>query len=183
MPPLTPEEREEALAFVRATIAARLHEAPEPPPPRGGPFAEPAACFVTLRVRETGDLRGCIGQTEARSPLGESLADSAVASATRDPRFPAVAPSELEDLAIEISVLGPMEPVRRPDEIEVGRHGLYLRHGWRAGLLLPQVAEDQGWTAEEFFAHVCAKAELPPTAWQDPAARVWRFTADVFHES
>ena len=68
------------------------------------------------------------------------------------------------------------------DEIEVGRDGLYVLLGFCSGVLLPQVALEQGWDRDEFLRQVCAKACLPPDAWQRGAA-LYRFTAEVFAES
>jgi len=54
-----------------------------------------------------------------------------------------------------------------------------LRHG----LFLPQVADETGWSKEDFLSQLCAqKAGLPPDAWKDPATRIEVFTADVFSE-
>jgi AMMECR1 domain-containing protein len=48
----------------------------------------------------------------------------------------------------------------RPEEVEVGRHGLLLRVAGRSGLLLPQVAVEHGWDREEFLAKTAWKAGL-----------------------
>src|SRR5437867_416157 len=53
----------------------------------------PCGAFVTLKIE--GELRGCIGFTDARYPLGEIIVKCAILAATRDPRFPAVQKSEL----------------------------------------------------------------------------------------
>jgi uncharacterized protein (TIGR00296 family) len=51
----------------------------------------------------------------------------------------------------------------------------------RQGLLLPQVAVEQGWNAEDFLVNTCFKAGLPPDAWLT-GAKVYTFQADVFSE-
>jgi AMMECR1 domain-containing protein len=48
------------------------------------------AVFVTLRKRDSGDLRGCIGQIEARFPLIEAVAKTVISAAVDDSRFPQV---------------------------------------------------------------------------------------------
>jgi uncharacterized protein len=135
--------------------------------------------FVTLHKR--GVLRGCIGHIEAVESLAAVVARVAVAAATTDPRFPPVAASELGDLDLEISLLGPLEPITGPQDIEIGRHGLVVEQGWKRGLLLPQVATEWKWDAEMFLAHTCEKAGLPHDAWKR-GAKMWRFDAEVFGE-
>jgi uncharacterized protein (TIGR00296 family) len=78
-------------------------------------------------------------------------------------------------------VLGPIVPVADPAEIVVGRDGLVVQHGFRRGLLLPQVAVEWGWDTLTFLSHTCAKAGLPRDAWRS-GAQVFRFEAEVFGE-
>jgi uncharacterized protein len=138
-----------------------------------------AGAFVTLHV--AGELRGCIGHVEANEPLHAVVARCAVAAAATDPRFPPVSGAELSGLDIEISILGPLEPVPHISEVEIGRHGLVVEQGWHRGLLLPQVATEWGWDAPSFAAHTCIKAGLPRDAWQQGAA-LFKFEAEVFGE-
>ncbi len=105
----------------------------------------------------------------------------AVAAATRDGRFPRVTVVELRELVIEISALGPLRRVR-PEEVEAGRHGLHLRVGACSGVLLPQVAVENGWGREEFLRKTAGKAGLPEDAWQRPDAEVSVFLAEIFAE-
>ena len=136
--------------------------------------------FVTLHNRG-GELRGCIGHIEPDQFLPEVVARCAVAACSADPRFPAVALAELADLVIELSLLGPLEPIAGAEEIDIGRHGLAIEKGWRRGLLLPQVATEWKWDREAFLVHTCLKAGLPQDAWRQ-GARIWRFEAEVFGE-
>ena len=98
----------------------------------------PAGVFVCLK-RES-RLRGCIGTTE---PLHDTLAveviHNAIGAATRDPRFPAVCLSELQELDISIDVLGPSEPVPGLDALDHRRYGIVLRSGERRSVLLPDI--------------------------------------------
>lgn len=137
--------------------------------------------FVTLRGREGGELRGCVGVMEAQAPLLETVARVAVMAATADGRFDPVTAGELAGLGLEVSVLGPLFEVR-PQEVEVGRHGLLLRSGERHGVLLPQVALEHGWERETFLDRACGKAGLPAGAWRQPEVQVLAFTAEVFSE-
>ncbi|HYU24297.1 MAG TPA: AmmeMemoRadiSam system protein A [Thermoanaerobaculia bacterium] len=141
----------------------------------------PAGAFVTLRT-QSGDLRGCIGSIHPVHPLYHAVTSSAISAAFRDPRFIPVQPEELLRLGIEISVMGPIERVARPDDIMVGRDGLIVSRGRQAGLLLPQVATEYGWERDTFLAQTCVKAGLPPTAWCMEDTRIERFAAEVFGE-
>jgi AmmeMemoRadiSam system protein A len=167
------------LQLAREAIAAHVGAAPAHVPGAAGVLARPGGAFVTLH--KAGNLRGCIGHVEASEPLGKVVPRCAVAAASGDPRFPPMAPSELGAIAIEISLLGPLEPITGPDDIVIGRHGLVVERGWQRGLLLPQVATEWGWDAEAFLVHTCQKAGLARDAWQT-GAKVWRFEAEVFGE-
>jgi len=82
---------------------------------------------------------------------------------------------------IELSLLGPLEPIAGAGEIEIGRHGLVIEKGRRRGLLLPQVATEWGWDRETFLAQTCHKAGLERDVWKR-GAKVLRFEAEVFAE-
>jgi AmmeMemoRadiSam system protein A len=141
---------------------------------------ERCGAFVTLKRRRDGSLRGCIGYPYPTKPLWEAVKDAAISAALHDPRFPPVSPRELDELTLEISVLSPMEQVKDISEIQVGRDGLVVRKGPLAGLLLPQVAVEYGWSREEFLSHTCIKAGLPPDEWKRRGVEIFRFTAEVF---
>jgi AmmeMemoRadiSam system protein A len=114
-------------------------------------------------------------------PLYRTIADTATAAAFRDPRFAPVTVDELAELQIEISVLSLMAPIK-PEEVEVGRHGLMVTFGHARGLLLPQVPLEWGWNREKFLSETCRKANLPADAWEH-GARLEAFTAEVFGEN
>jgi len=171
---------------VERAVEGRADEAPPAPPAR---FRDPSGVFVTLKRFPDGGLRGCIGLPLPTHPLGTALREAAAAAATEDPRFPAVLPEEIPRLTVEVSVLTPPEvlaapdPAARPGLVEVGRDGLIVSGHRTSGLLLPQVATELGWTAEEFLDGTCEKAGLPAGAWRDPRVRVSRFRAEVFRET
>jgi AmmeMemoRadiSam system protein A len=105
----------------------------------------------------------------------------AVAAGTQDPRFTPVSVAELKALTFEISALTPMTPIR-PDEVEVGRHGLMISRGHFSGLLLPQVPVEQRWDRETYLRGLCAKAGLPSDAWRDDDVELRSFEAEVWGE-
>ncbi len=139
---------------------------------------ENRGAFVTIQKR--GQLRGCIGYIEAHGPLYKTIEEMAGAAAFRDPRFSPVTERELPDLEVEISVLTPLKRITDVDEIEVGKHGIYMKQGWYSGLLLPQVATEYGWDRKTFLEHTCQKAGLPTTAWKDKSTEIYIFSADIF---
>jgi AmmeMemoRadiSam system protein A len=141
----------------------------------------PSGAFVTLNER-TGDLRGCIGSIEPVAALAQAVSSSAVSAAFRDPRFPPLRKEELHGIHIEISVMSPIVPVADVGEIEVGRDGLIVSRGARAGLLLPQVATEYEWDRDTFLRQTCIKAGLPGDSWRSPDCRIEKFSAEVFGE-
>jgi AmmeMemoRadiSam system protein A len=173
-----PANRQLLLAYARRCVeAAARGEAPPPLPDPPPELQVRGAAFVTLR--SAGELRGCIGHTEAARPLWESVREMAEAAATRDPRFEPVRRDE--PVQVELSLLSPMVRIR-PDEVQVGLHGLYLKWGPHAGLLLPQVAVEWRWDRERFLAETCRKAGLPHDEWRNPAVELWAFTAEKLAE-
>jgi len=144
-------------------------------------FKEKRGAFVTLRDNE--QLRGCIGIFEGRENLAETIKEMAMAAAFDDSRFPPLTADELEKIKIEISVLSPMQRVASADEIELGKHGVYVSRDWQNGVYLPQVAEETGWGKEKFLDSLCEeKAGLPKNCWRDGTAELSVFTAQVFKE-
>jgi len=180
MHPLSSEDRARLLEIARSSIAAAVAQSKFFNPGRIKPsLAEPHGAFVTLRRR--GRLRGCVGQPEPAGPLADTVSRCAVLAAFEDERFPPVREEELLELTIEISVLSPMMRTT-PDQIELGRDGLFIRSGHSRGLLLPQVAAEHRLTREQFLAETCLKAGLKRDAWQSPGTEIFSFTAEVFSE-
>lgn len=179
---LSAQARRELLDLARRSIETYFGREPLPrlASDRAEAFGGPRALFVTLR--EAGELRGCIGTLSPEGDLGRTVPRFARRAAFNDPRFPPLDPEELPRCEIEISVLSPPEPVADPAEIEVGRDGLILEARGRSGLLLPQVATEWGFDRERFLEELSRKAGLPPDAWRDPEARLWRFQAEIFSE-
>ena len=133
--------------------------------------------FVSLHIGKR--LRGCIGKLRLNEVGLTELSAAAVDAACADPRFPAVRPSELSELHIEISLLGPLYRCE-PEEVVVGKHGLYIRSDDNSGLLLPQVAVERDWSSTEFLQQLRKKAGLEPTP--TISEQLWCFRAVVFDE-
>jgi len=175
------DERARLLSLARSAVAAAVCGEPRPSvDDPGGVLGERRGCFVTLT--NAGRLRGCIGTFQPAKPLGEMIVEMGQAAAG-DPRFVTdpITPAELDQLTVQVSVLSPLTPTDQPANLTVGQHGIYVVSGHRSGCFLPEVATDQGWTAEQFLTYCCAtKAGLPPDAWKDPATTVYLFTSEKF---
>ena len=172
--------RRKLLEIARRSIQGYLKEARIPAFSVADPeLTEKGAAFVTLT--KGGHLRGCIGVTEAVHPLYQTISSCAVSAAFSDPRFLPLARRELPQIRIEISVLTPLTKIEGIEEIEVGRHGLFITKGLHHGLLLPQVAVEYGWDRQTFLEETCGKAGLPADGWKS-GADIYIFSAEVFHE-
>jgi len=183
---LSDAEKRTLLELARRAVEAAVRG--EKPPAAGGEAAGEGAlaqrrgCFVTLT--NGGRLRGCTGTLSANRPLASAIVAMAQA-ACDDPRFThdPITPEELPALTVAVSVLSELELTRRPDELRVGEHGIYIVRGGRSGCFLPEVAPEQGWDATELLSYCCThKAGLPANAWQDPDTRVYVFTSEKFEE-
>lgn len=181
MPSLFEADHRALLELARQAIAEAVsHQRRALKISPGGIFFEKRGVFVTLHAR--GRLRGCIGVVEAYEPLGDTVARCAASAALQDPRFSPVKPEELPELQIEISLLSTPQPIR-PEEVEIGRHGLLICNGPHRGLLLPQVAVEHKFGREQFLDETCHKAGLPAGAWQQPETKILGFTCEVFSEA
>ena len=174
----------------RAAVESHLSGTELPSPVDASPtLKEERGVFVTLLDHVNGGgLRGCIGIPFPTRSLLEQVRIAAVEAATTDFRFEPVSLEELQRIVFEATVLSIMEPiwVKNPldlrENILVGRDGLMVEGMGSHGLLLPQVAVDEGFDSEEFLSHCCLKADLPPDAWLTGDVRVSRFQGQVFAE-
>lgn len=170
------------LKLARTTLEAHFSDESTPACPASPKaLTEQRGAFVSLHHGE--ELRGCIGQLNPDRKLAEVVQHCALSAALEDMRFVPVAQDELRDLNIEISVLSPFRRVQNIEEIEVGKHGLYMEQGQFRGLLLPQVATQYRWDREKFLEQTCLKAGLPTSAWQDPQTIIHTFEAEVFSDT
>jgi len=181
---MTNEQKKTLLSVARNTVIAAIAGKNPPKISSSDPvLGTHCGCFVTLKNK--GELRGCIGQFTSDKPLIELVGDMAVAAATGDPRFlhEPIAPKEVNDLDIEISVLSPLKKTDDPLSLRLGIDGIYIKKGYTSGCFLPQVATETGWSKEEFLSYCCAhKAGLKPDAWKDKNTQVFLFTADIIEE-
>ena len=181
---LADDEKRELLRIARATLKEYLVSGRIPPgAPHRQSMRDAAGVFVSLHgAPPESTLRGCVGQVNDSLPLYKAIQEMAIAAGSRDPRFPAVTAVELTTLVIEISVLGERSRITGPDEIVIGTHGLQISAGGRKGLLLPQLARENGWNALGFLAKLCEKAGIAEDAWKGADAVIEAFPAQVFDE-
>lgn len=185
---LTDEQGASLVRLARTAISSYLANSSVVRAP--GDLKFKAGVFVTLNylTRNGAEhLRGCIGFTRSDRLIAESVVEAAIASATSDPRFPAVDLVELRNIIVEVSVLTP--PAELPFQqgnarelVKIGRDGLMIDSKYGSGLLLPQVPVELGWSIEDYLTNLCYKAGTGPEALSDPSTRLFSFQAIIFKE-
>lgn len=179
---LNTHEQQALLAIARQAIIHGVQTGQEYIEPREEKaLNQRNGCFVT--IKQNGELRGCIGNFQSELPLFKEVAQMAQASATKDPRFYPLKGDDLDNFALEISVLSPLQKVEDIEEIEVGKHGIYIEKSFYRGVLLPQVALEHNWDRLTFLQQTCLKAGLPTEAWKADDADIYVFSAQVFGET
>jgi AmmeMemoRadiSam system protein B/AmmeMemoRadiSam system protein A len=178
---LSNEQKAQLISLARGSIEEYLEiQKFSPFESNDADFNHLSNVFVTLKKGE--ELRGCVGQIKATLPLGQAVQQAAISAASEDPRFPPLEVEELPQLTIEISILSPFKRITDIETIEVGNHGLLIYKSGQSGLLLPQVAVQEGWNREEFLENLCLKASLPEDCWQENAALYVFETTDFGEE-
>ena len=114
-------------------------------------------------------------------PVYEAVADRTVAAASEDPRFSPVTAAD-GPLLLEVSLLTPLKRLNDWRQFKPGL-GAVIVLGGKQGLLLPQIAEENGWTPEQFLENLSRKAGLPPQSYRDSDAALYVYSAQVFRES
>lgn len=160
MIPPTATDKQHCLAIARAALEHAFDPTVAIPSPTTFSL-QTLPCFVSLHSRPH-RLRGCIGRVVTTDSLYDNIRYLARAAAFDDPRFHAVRRDEVAQLQLEISILGPLKPVTDWKNIVIGTHGLKVSGRGRQGLLLAQVATEQGWDVEKFREETCVKAGLDP---------------------
>jgi len=150
------------VALARRAVETYVREGrvitPEPIP---GYDSRRAGVFVSVHLRD-GSLRGCIGTIEPQTrSIPEEVVMNAVSAATRDPRFYPVRESELPELDISVDVLGPLEKVQGPEDLNPRRYGVVVEtEDGRRALLLPDLPGVD--TVEQQLRIACRKGGIDP---------------------
>ena len=147
-------------------------------------LADASVSGIFVSLKRDRRLRSCCGSFGPTMPLLRTLQEASHRTATNDPRFPPISPSEISHLELEVWVLFAPERVEalgeaRVAEVEIGKHGLQIVRGNKRGLLLPGVATDNEWDSETFLNQVCIKAGLASNAWLEPDTTLFRFEGNV----
>ncbi len=173
------KEKEELIDKARKSINVFVKNGSEGkiiPAIGAGILNEVMGVFVSIYVKNK--LRGCIGGFAKKKTLNEMVQEMAV-SASHDRRFDPIKPNELDKMELEISVLSPLKKIDSVNEIELGKHGIYIKQGNNSGTFLPQVAVKTGWDLEEFLGHCSRdKAGIGWGGWKN--AEVYVYEAIVF---
>lgn len=144
--------------------------------------------FCTILTYPNLDLRGCIGEIFPEKRLVDTVIEVSC-SATQDPRFLPLSPSELEKTVVEVTILGELDKlvVSEPRDylkyIEIGKDGLFLKRGFNCGVFLPQVPVEQEWDVKTYLCELCRKAGLDRDAWILSPIQLYKFQAQIFAES
>jgi uncharacterized protein (TIGR00296 family) len=190
---LTQKEGEYLVKLARRAVETYLTEQQIIEMPADTPLKLKEQCgvFVTINTVQgkSHRLRGCIGIPYPTTMLAKAVIESAISSATQDPRFSPMRQEELDHVVFEVSALTPPEhiEVEKPrdycNKIKVGRDGLIVERAYCKGLLLPQVPVELKWDEETFLCECCAKAGLPPDSWLVDGTKVYSFQAIIFEET
>lgn len=165
--------------------ALGLPTPPAPALPDHPALSRPGATFVTLHDA-AGELRGCVGRTEASRPLGDDVRANALAAAFHDSRFTPLRADEWPGLQVEVSLLGEPEPLAVCGEAEAlaalrpGVDGLILEWRGARATFLPQVWEKLP-DAAAFMAALKRKAGLPADFWAADV-KLSRYRVRSFHQ-
>ena len=179
---LDEQAQKETLKLARKTLEEHFSgKSPTPFSPQSSSLLQKLGAFVTLR--KNGQLRGCIGEFEPQKPLYQVIEEMSIAAATKDSRFPPVKPEELAEIKIEISVMTPRRKIDDWQKIELGKHGVVIKAGNRAGTFLPQVAQETGWSKEEFLGQLCLqKLGLSLSCYENPEVIFYIFEVQIIEE-
>ncbi|NOG59181.1 MAG: AmmeMemoRadiSam system protein B [Proteobacteria bacterium] len=139
------------------------------------------AVFITLKLN--GQLRGCIGTTEAHAPLIDAVAHYAHAAAFSDPRFKPLTEEEYKHVEISLSILTPASPLPFADEQDLlaklrpGVDGLIISKNNARATFLPVVWESLK-ESGQFLNELKRKAGI---AASDSPEKAWRYTAEYYN--
>lgn len=193
MNPYSPEEEQLLLTIARRTLTAITNPSEKNReearnrvldnlPSISPALQESRACFITLEMRGSGELRGCTGTLVARYPLIVEVAYSTYHTAFFDPRFRPVRAEEIPHIRIEISILTPSQSLvyQGADDLlrklQPGIDGVTLSLGTQRATFLPQVWERLPQPAD-FLDALCHKMGVPPNTWRRGEMQVEVYTA------
>ena len=155
--------------LAKKTVETYVKQGKTPHPKELTPeMRQRAGVFVSIHKLD--QLRGCIGTIEPeKDNVAEEIITNAVSSATRDPRFPPIAPNELDQLDYSVDVLTTPEPIPSQDQLDPKKYGVIVEAGFKRGLLLPDL---EGVDSVDYQIEICRlKAGIAP----DEPIKLYRF--------
>jgi len=163
-------EMHSLVKLAKKTVETYVNEGKTPPPPEELTPEMKAKAGVFVSLHKSGALRGCIGTFEpTQKNVAEEIISNAISSSTRDPRFPPVAPEELEHLEYSVDVLTTPKPVKDKSQLDPKKYGVIVECGFRRGLLLPDL---EGVDSVDYQIDICRqKAGIAP----DEPVKLYRF--------
>ena len=189
---ITEEQGKRLINLARRTIASKLGTLDEadkviPDNDLADPgFQEKRGTFVTLKIK--GQLRGCMGCLTPSETILEGIQRNALNSAFKDPRFPALTPTELDQAEIDISILTSPQDLEYTggndllEKLRPNIDGVIINKGLARATFLPQVWEQLP-RPEDFLAHLCRKAGLSLDEWKKGELGVSIYQVQYFHEN
>lgn len=116
------------------------------------------ACFVSLH--KYGKLRGCIGTLFPREDnLAEEIISNTLSASLEDSRFLPVKKEEIEDLVLQVDLLGDLEETNLQG-LDPNIYGVIVKKGRKLGVLLPDLQGIE--TVDQQVALAKEKASLQP---------------------
>jgi len=170
-------EQSPIVALARESLESyvRSGKRVKPGPQHAALLQQRAGAFVSLKKH--GELRGCIGTTEATTDnLAEEVIQNAISAGTQDPRFPPVETGEFPDLEYSVDVLGAAEPVQSMDQLDPREYGVIVAKDYRRGLLLPDLEGVD--TVEEQVGIARRKAGIRSS---ETGVKLFRFKVTRYH--
>jgi AmmeMemoRadiSam system radical SAM enzyme/AmmeMemoRadiSam system protein B/AmmeMemoRadiSam system protein A len=179
---IAPAQQQKVCEFASEWLMASVRgEEPAATPAEAlGDFADAIVMGAFVTVKRGDLLRGCCGVLGKPMPVGSCVGSAAIKTAKEDRRMAPISACELPYLDLDVTLLGGFEKVNvdgsdRIGAVEIGKRGLMIQRGKQSGLLLPSVAVERGWNAEQFLHAVCQKAGLPIGAWEQADTQLFTF--------
>lgn len=135
--------------------------------------------FVTIEKGKDRLLRGCIGTfLPTKRNVALEIIENAISAATKDFRFGAIVPNELQNLHYTVYMLREPEQVKDLDSLNPKKYGIIVKaNDGRTGLLLPDLKEVN--TLEKQLAIASQKAGID---LKNETVTIYRFEVEKHKE-
>ncbi len=151
-------------------------------PPKKGEISDyflknKSGVFVTIRNKESGELRGCIGTYLPTSKnIAEETIRNAISAAVKDYRFMPVQEEELPKLKYEVSILSKPSLVKSIKELDPKKYGIIIfSESGKSALLLPNIEGIDN--IEQQVSIACQKGLIDP---EKENLTIYKFKAKTY---